>query len=96
MPRKIKLPAKVNIAEPVIADEVRLVSIQINFREESFVARVAMIDTDDDTSTIVKEHNVHMGLDVVSGLNIDQIERKFLEILKGSGVLPISDGTIED
>ena len=88
---RIKFEGKRNLAKPLEADEVRLVSAHINFRDGPFEARIALVDSDGadgGAPAVIEEMAVQMGLADAAEISLDRIERDVLNLIAKSGVLP--------
>ena len=85
---KIKLSQKTDLARPELVDEIRLVSLEVNWRDEILVVNVALIDTDTDPPTIVSERPIHIGFRSPGEIDLDELKKQILSTVNNSGVLP--------
>ena len=95
---KVRFDQKFDTADPQLADEARLVSVSVNWRDRSFSLCVAYVDVDDpDGPRIVAEKPVHIGFADAEGMyDIDALETAMLQIAIDSGALKLPAGvTIE-
>lgn len=94
MTKRAKLKRKVDLAEPRLADEIHLVGVNINWRDEIFVLTVALIDTDVEPPVLVEERPIHIGFHSCP-LDFSQLEEDLMALAVSSGVLPVSSDDVE-